>query len=112
MLGFFFVEGALEYAPETLLGKAFAGKKTEAAAVLKTAVERLSDIAEWGHQALEEALRPLAGELGLKTGDLFMLLRVAVTGRTATPPLFETMELLGRDPCLERLQDALRRLAR
>ncbi|MCJ7492202.1 MAG: hypothetical protein MUP15_08655, partial [Dehalococcoidia bacterium] len=36
---------------------------------------------------------------------------VAVTGRTATPPLFETMELLGREPCLERLQDALRRLS-
>jgi len=111
MMGFFFIEGALEYAPEALLGKAFAGKRSEAAAVLETVIRRLFDIGEWGHQALEETLRPLAAELGLKTGDLFMLLRVAVTGRTATPPLFETMELLGRGSCLERLQDALRRLA-
>jgi len=110
MLGFFFVEGRLEYAPETLLGKAFAGKPSEAAAVLETVIGRLSDVGDWRHEALEETLRPLAAELGLKTGDLFMLLRVAVTGRTATPPLFETMELLGREPCLERLQDALRRL--
>jgi len=109
MLGFFFVEGTLEYSPETLLGKAFAGKPSEAAAVLETVIRRLSDVGDWRHEALEETLRPLAEELGLKTGDLFMLLRVAVTGRTATPPLFETMDLLGRDPCLERLQDALRR---
>ena len=111
MLGFFFIEGRLEYAPETLLGKAFAGKRSEAAAVLETVIGRLSHVGDWRHEALEETLRPLASELGLKTGDLFMLLRVAVTGRTATPPLFETMELLGREPCLERLQDALRRLA-
>ena len=52
-------------------------------------------------------LRPLAEELGLKAGDLFMLIRVAVTGQTATPPLFETMEVLGRDRCLARLRDAL-----
>ena len=55
-------------------------------------------------------LRPLAEELGLKAGDLFMLVRVAVTGQTATPPLFETMEVLGRERCLARLDDALRRI--
>jgi glutamyl-tRNA synthetase len=48
--------------------------------------------------------------MGLKTGDLFGLVRVAVTGRTATPPLFETMEILGRERTLERLRGALDRL--
>jgi glutamyl-tRNA synthetase len=48
--------------------------------------------------------------LGVKTGELFGLLRVAVTGKTATPPLFETMEILGREHTLERLRSAIRRL--
>jgi len=111
MLGFFFLEGTLEYPTETLLGKKFAGKQSEAAAALDMVISRVSDVQEWGHQTLEETLRPLAEELGLKAGDLFMLLRVAVTGCTATPPLFETMEILGRGVCLERLRDALQRLA-
>ncbi len=111
MLGFFFLEGKLDYPPETLLGKKFAGKQSEAVAALDMVISRVSDVQEWSHQTLEDVLRPLSEELGLKAGDLFMLLRVAVTGRTATPPLFETMEILGRDACLERLRDALQRLA-
>ena len=110
MLGFFFLEGKLDYPPETLLGKKFAGKQSEAAATLNMVISRVSDVQEWKHQTLEETLRPLSEERGLKTGDLFMLLRVAVTGRTATPPLFETMEILGKGVCLERLRDALQRL--
>jgi len=55
-------------------------------------------------------VRPLAEELGVKTGDLFGVLRVAVTGKTATPPLFETMELLGQQRTLERLRRARERL--
>ena len=54
-------------------------------------------------EVLEGLLRPLAQELGIKTGQLFGALRVAVTGRTAAPPLFETMEVLGRDRCLTRI---------
>jgi glutamyl-tRNA synthetase len=46
----------------------------------------------------------------MKTGELFGLIRVAVTGRTAAPPLFETMAVLGRERSLERLNSALRRL--
>ena len=107
---FFFVEGPLDYTLELLLGKRFAGKPDEARQALESATSRLSAVDRWEHEALEGALRPLAEELGLKAGDLFMLLRVAVTGQTATPPLFETMEVLGRDRCLARLDDALHRL--
>ena len=56
---------------------------------------------------LEPRLRGLADELGWKTGDLFMPIRVAVTGRRATPPLFDTMAVLGRERCLRRLACAL-----
>ena len=56
---------------------------------------------------LEPPLRALAEARGWKAGDLFMAIRVAVTGRTATPPLFETLVALGRERTLERLDRAL-----
>ena len=56
-------------------------------------------------------MRDLAGQLGWKAGDLFMPVRVAVTGRRATPPLFATMEVLGRDRCQVRIQRAVKTLA-
>ena len=62
-------------------------------------------------EALEPALRALADERGWKAGDLFMAIRVAISGRTATPPLFESMVALGRDRTLERLDRAAGALA-
>mgnify|MGYP003862614061 CR=1 FL=1 len=52
------------------------------------------------------AFRSLAREFGLKDGDVFMLLRVAVSGRTATPGIFETLAAIGRERCLERVERA------
>jgi glutamyl-tRNA synthetase len=60
---------------------------------------------------LEPPLRALAEARGWKVGDLFMTIRVAVTGRTATPPLFDTLVALGRDRVLERIDRALAVLA-
>ncbi|MEX2182960.1 MAG: glutamate--tRNA ligase, partial [Chloroflexota bacterium] len=60
---------------------------------------------------LEPPLRALAEARGWKAGDLFMAIRVAVTGRTATPPLFDTLVALGRDRVLARLDRALEVLA-
>lgn len=57
--------------------------------------------------ALEERLRALAETWGWKAGDLFMALRVAATGRTATPPLFDSMRLLGRATVLRRIDEAI-----
>jgi glutamyl-tRNA synthetase len=56
---------------------------------------------------MEALLRGLVAELGLKPVQLFTSLRVAVTGRTVSPPLFETMEVLGRARSLERLRLAI-----
>lgn len=56
---------------------------------------------------LEPPLRALAEGRGWKAGDLFMAIRVAVTGQTATPPLFDTLVALGRDRVLERLDRAI-----
>ena len=110
MTDFFFEEGELDYTPETLLGKKFAGDATSAAAALRAVVARAEGVEPWAHEPLEAAIRPLAEELSLKAGDLFGLIRVAVSGKTVSPPLFETMALLGRERTRGRLASAVRRL--
>ncbi len=111
MAGFFFQTGELVYDTAALLGKAFAGQPAACAHALEEVLSRIEGLPQWTHEALESAIRPLAAELGLKTGDLFGSIRVAVTGRTASPPLFETMEALGREITLERLRSAITRLS-
>ncbi len=110
MADFFFLEGELEYDTKTLLVKKLAGAPAVAATALQAVVDQIRGLEHWQHEALEGAIRPQADELGKKTGELFGLIRVAVTGRTAAPPLFETMAVLGRERSLERLESALRRL--
>jgi glutamyl-tRNA synthetase len=62
------------------------------------------------HDALESALRTTAKEMGLKAGQMFQPIRVAVCGRKTAPPLFGTLEVLGRDVSLERIDEAIRKL--
>ena len=61
--------------------------------------------------SIEGVLRPLASDLGLKTGQLLGALRVATTGQKVAPPLFETMEVLGRDRTLAAIDEALHKLS-
>ncbi len=68
-----------------------------------TALAKLLAATEWSHDGLESALRGYVDEQGLKTGQLFGLVRVAITGRTAAPGLFETMLVLGQETTLRRL---------
>lgn len=84
-------------------------KKMDAAgtvAALQAAHRTLSGINEWQHDPIETALRALVEELGLKAGQLFGAIRVAVTGRTVAPPLFETLVALGKQRSLERIEAA------
>jgi len=106
----FFFTDDLHYSDEELLGKAYAGRPADAKAALERVAAIVADGA-WSHEALEQAMRALAGELGVKAGDLFSLVRVAVTGRRVSPPLFETMEIVGRERCLARLRRAVEALA-
>ena len=105
---FFFV-GELDYDSNLLIGKNMS--QSSALKVLQTAQERLELKDTFDAESLEAVLRPLAEELGLKTGQLFGTLRVAVTGRTAAPPLFQTMNALGKERCLKRIQEALTKLS-
>ncbi len=79
---------------------------------LAAARERLAahDGVTWEAEALEPPLRELVEARGWKAGDLFMAIRVATTGMTATPPLFDTLVALGRDRTLARLDAAIARL--
>lgn len=108
-LASFFFHDELGYDPGLLLGKKL--DPGAAAASLTAATEGLQGVEQWDAATLEDLLRPLAGQLDSGTREFFGLLRVAVTGRTASPPLFETMEVLGRDRCLTRLNAALRLLS-
>jgi len=103
---FFFVD-ELDYDSHLLLVKGVG--KAQAMKALEASKQRLKECT-FDAASLEETLRLLADELGFKTGQLFGLLRVAVSGRTAAPPLFQTMEVLGKDRCLKRIDAALKRL--
>jgi glutamyl-tRNA synthetase len=79
---------------------------------LRLAHEIIAAVPEdsFSSEALETPLRDLAAELGMKPGQLFGILRMAVTGQSVSPPLFETMAVLGRAATLERLDLAIHRL--
>ena len=90
----------------TLLGKPYRNRPAEARHALRSCHSQLAELETWASEPIEGALRALAAELTERAGSLFMLCRVAVTGRAVTPPLFETMELVGRERTLARLRSA------
>lgn len=103
----FFFSDDFDYEPALLIPK-----KSDAAATLiglTRAAEILSGV-EFKHDALDTALRAGADELGLKVGQMFQPIRVAVCGRTASPPLLETLEVLGRETSLKRVKAAIEKL--
>lgn len=73
---------------------------------LTLTIEKLSDIEDWSVFHIEAAIRSLQEKHDWKKGQYFMMLRVAATGKTATPPLFESIEVLGQSAILDRLNYA------
>ena len=112
---FFFV-GEVAYDDEAR-AKLVAKKRTAAEtadALAHLLEDRLDPLLDWTAANLEAALRAFADEVAWKPGDLFMPVRIGVTGKAATPPLFETMQVLGREVCrcrLRRAIEVLRQLA-
>jgi glutamyl-tRNA synthetase len=105
----FFFADELEYDTNLLLGKNMSPQIV--AEALEASQQRLRQLDSFDAISLEAVLRPLAVELGLKTGELFGALRVATTGRAAAPPLFQTMAVLGRERCFKRIEAALKKLS-
>jgi glutamyl-tRNA synthetase len=101
---FFFVDQLLPYDPAELVPQK--GDAAMALKVLKRAREVLAST-EFKHDELDKALRAAAQEIGVKAGQMFQPIRVAVTGRKNSPPLFETLEVLGRERTLARIEQAI-----
>jgi glutamyl-tRNA synthetase len=105
MVGFLFVSDE-EFAPEPESAAKALGE--DAKPIVDASLEALSALGEWTAPGIEQALKSaLVDGLGLKPRKAFAPVRVAITGRTVSPPLYESMELLGRERSLGRLRRAM-----
>ena len=83
-------------------------KESQTQEVLQSAISSLEKVSAWNHQEIENALRTaLLEEMGLKPRIAFGPVRIAITGSHISPPLFESMELLGRERSMQRLRAAI-----
>lgn len=107
LAGFIFEEEVSLKAEELI------GSKMDAAnsiVALQRSLEVLGSLPEINLETADTPMRALAEELELSAGQLFGILRMAVTGQRVSPPLFETMEILGKEEVLSRLRNAIRLL--
>ena len=108
LFSFFLVETP-RYHVDSPVPKGMDGSTTWTA--LEATRETLQQVDRFDADSLEGVLRPLAESLSLKTGQLFGAIRIAVTGRTDAPPLFDTLAVLGKERVAYRLGHALDLLA-
>jgi glutamyl-tRNA synthetase len=103
-VGFFFQE---QVSPdfEQLIPKHM--DATSTAGMLRKALAIVSTIPDFSAKTLEYSLRKLVEEEGLSVGQLFGALRIAITGQKVSPPLFESMEIVGRKLVVDRIQAAI-----
>jgi glutamyl-tRNA synthetase len=104
---FFFVDQLPPYDPAELVPQK--GDAAMARRVLDKAKDVLANT-EFKHDPLDQALRAASQELGIKAGQMFQPIRVAVCGRKNAPPLFETLEVLGKETTLARIGQAIQKL--
>jgi len=104
---FFFADQLPRYDPAELIPQK--GDAAMAKRVLEKASQVLANV-EFEHAPLDQTLRSAAQELGLKPGQMFQPIRVAVCGRKNAPPLFETLEVLGQGKTLARIGEALSKI--
>jgi glutamyl-tRNA synthetase len=105
---FFFLDELPPYDDAELIPQK--GDRTMALAALEKALAVLPGV-EFTHDALEAGLRGAATDLKVKAGQMFQPIRVAVCGRKNAPPLFETLEVLGKETCLKRIRQAIAKLS-
>ena len=105
----FFFQQELDHDPKALVQKGMDVQTTRAA--LKEALAEVNGVPDFTANNLEESLEALRAKLDLSKRQFFSLLRVATTASKVSPPLFETMEVLGRERCSDRMSAALSALA-
>lgn len=101
---FFFKEN-VEPAAEDLVAKGLDAKQS--AEIARKAHEILASLPDLSHQTAEPPMRAFVEQSGLSANQVFGILRVAVTGQKVSPPLFESMEVIGKAKVLERLRKAV-----
>ena len=111
VVGFLWVDD-LAVDPVAIIPKRWDAATTHDGLAEARAALAAHDAVTWEADELEPPLRALVEARGWKAGDLFMAIRVATTGKTATPPLFDTLVALGRELTLVRLDAAIESLAR
>lgn len=104
---FFFKEN-VEPIPEDLLAKGLDAKQS--AEVARKSYEIMASLPDLSHQTAEPPMREYVEKSGLSANQVFGILRVAVTGQKVSPPLFESMEIIGKEKCLQRIQQAIQML--
>ena len=103
-----FIFSHQEYESQLLVGKKQTAASTRQA--LQQLLAALLKLESWDQEPWEATVRQVAADREWKAGELFMALRVAVTYSTASPPLRESMELLGRDESIRRIEAAIKKL--
>jgi glutamyl-tRNA synthetase len=101
----FFFKETVEPAAEELIAKGLDARQS--AEVARKALEILTSLPDLSHQTAEPPMREFVESSGLSANQVFGILRVAVTGQKVSPPLFESMEVIGKEKVLDRLQKAI-----
>jgi glutamyl-tRNA synthetase len=101
----FFFKETVEPNPEELIAKGLDAKQS--AEVARKGYDILASLPDLSHQTAEPPMREFVEKSGLSANQVFGILRVAVTGQKVSPPLFESMEIIGKEKVLERLQKAI-----
>jgi glutamyl-tRNA synthetase len=103
--GAWFFRETVEPKPEELIARNLTA--AQSAQVARKALEILSALPQLTPEAAEPAMRAYVEQSGLSAGQVFGVIRVAVTGQTVSPPLFESMEIVGKEKVLARLRQAI-----
>lgn len=101
----FFFREDVEPNPEELIAQGL--DATQSADIARKSYEILSTLSDISHTTAEPPMRAYVEASGLSANQVFGILRVAVTGQKVSPPLFESMEIIGREKCLQRLRTAI-----
>ena len=110
LVEFFFRDTVATPANDEFLVKKWRDRADDAASALGAVVKFLEPVDPWTTEEIETAMRSAAEELELRAGDLFALVRLAVTGTRISPPLFESMEIVGKGLSTERVEAAATQL--
>jgi glutamyl-tRNA synthetase len=101
----FFFKESVEPEPQDLVAKGL--DASQSAAIARDSLEILSSLPDVSHAVAEIPMRAYVERSGFSAGQVFGILRAAVTGQKVSPPLFESMEIIGREKVLQRLKHAI-----